>query len=528
MSKLRLIFLVFFILLLTPFVKFFDLNQDKERFILAGKGRAYVEDIKNHPRKKILDRNNNELAVSILRSTLLFRSEEEKDLGIRFSEISNEPIFLTNPKRIYFENEIDKKFINDLKSFCKCVAISEPIYRRYYPHGGIVSPLIGFSGVGGGLEGIERSYDSILSSDVENINFFRDGKGRRVKGDIKDFIENRLKDDLRLTIDINIQYKVFQELKQAISDAKAKGGYAVLMNSRNGDILAIASYPTFNPNRNDRVVQRNLSLDEYLEPGSLIKPLTIAGAIKRGIISKDSIIDTNPGYVNLSGFKRSEAGGKNFGELNPAEIIINSSQVGIAKIAIQQSEDDIYSNLRNFGIGRSLDLNWYGIDSSYLYDNQKLYDIDKASLGYGYLIRANIVQLARAYSVFANKGKMVEPKITFDAKTNALDVISEDTAEYILNALRSTVINGTADSISNSSVNIAGKTGTTEKYIVGTGYAPGKYISSFASIFPYEDPEFVMVVSIDEPNPNNYFGGEISAPIVAKVAEYMQSNGYIE
>ena len=528
MNKIRFIFAVVLILLVTPFYKFFELGQDKDRFLVAGKSRSQFDETINFSRKKILDRNGNELALSILRSTLLFRSSAEKDLGLTYAKRVGEPIFLFNSKRIYFENQLTADFIEELSEFCDCFVISEPIYRRYYPYGGIISPLIGFSGLGGGLEGLEKSFDASLKSNQRSLNFFRDAKGRRVKGDLKNFIEKSSQNDLTLTIDINLQFKLFEELKKSISAASAKGGFAVIMDARSGDLLALANYPTFNPNRSDRIVQRNLSFDEYLEPGSLIKPITIAGAFSNGIINKSSLIDTNPGYINLSGFKRSEAGGKNYGVLTPSEIISNSSQVGIAKISIMLSGDQITSNLRHFGIGKELDLSWHGINSSFLYDSPTLYDIDKASLGYGYLLRANIVQIARAYSVFANQGEMIEPRIEINQPVRKSRAIDSETADYILASLRSTVVEGTADKVSDSIVSIAGKTGTTEKYIVGNGYTPGKYISSFASIFPYESPKYIMVVSIDEPDPNNYFGGDISAPIVATLAEHMLINGYIE
>ena len=448
MNKIRFIFAVVLILLVTPFYKFFELGQDKDRFLVAGKSRSQFDETINFPRKKILDRNGNELALSILRSTLLFRSSAEKDLGLTYAKRVGEPIFLFNSKRIYFENQLTADFIEELSEFCDCFVISEPIYRRYYPYGGIISPLIGFSGLGGGLEGLEKSFDASLKSNQRSLNFFRDAKGRRVKGDLKNFIEKSSQNDLTLTIDINLQFKLFEELKKSISAASAKGGFAVIMDARSGDLLALANYPTFNPNRSDRIVQRNLSFDEYLEPGSLIKPITIAGAFSNGIINKSSLIDTNPGYINLSGFKRSEAGGKNYGVLTPSEIISNSSQVGIAKISIMLSGDQITSNLRHFGIGKELDLSWHGINSSFLYDSSTLYDIDKASLGYGYLLRANIVQIARAYSVFANQGEMIEPRIEINQPVKKSRAIDSETADYILASLRSTVIEGTADKVS--------------------------------------------------------------------------------
>ena len=160
-------------------------------------------------------------------------------------------------------------------------------------------------------------------------------------------------------------------------------------------------------------------------------------------------------------------------------------------------------------------------------DSPKLYDIDKASLGYGYSVTSNSIQIARAYSVFANEGIMVEPRIYLDSVEKRTRITSKDIADFILDSLRMTVIEGTADNLINEKVNIAGKTGTSEKYIEGVGYAEEKYISSFASIFPYEKPKFIMVVLIDEPDPNNYFGGIVSAPVVARLSQFMERLNYL-
>ena len=170
-----------------------------------------------------------------------------------------------------------------------------------------------------------------------------------------------------------------------------------------------------------------------------------------------------------------------------------------------------------------------GLQNNYghVLDNPKLYEIDKASIGYGYLVNTNLVQIARAYSVFGNNGVMVEPRLVIGEDLQNIQVIRKENANFILDALRETVLDGTAENLRNAKVSIAGKTGTAEKYVVGKGYAEGKYISSFAGIFPYENPQYVMVISIDEPDPNNYYGGQVSAPIVGKISEFMLLSNFI-
>jgi cell division protein FtsI (penicillin-binding protein 3) len=332
---------------------------------------------------------------------------------------------------------------------------------------------------------------------------------------------------LSLTLDTNLQFKLFDELKTAISDSKAKGGSAIIMDASSGDVLAMVSYPSFNPNNPQRVIERNRAIEDFYEPGSLIKPITVAGAIRLDLIKKNSIIDTNPGFITLSDIKRSEAGGKNFGNISLSEAISKSSQVGIAKISIKFSSDQIRENLRLFGFGEYLNINWLSNNSGIMIDAAKLYDIDKASLGYGYGLTSNSLQIARAYSAFANEGVMIEPKLYLEDEIIRKRVLTKSNADFILDSLRMTVLDGTASNLKDEEVEIAGKTGTSEKYIEGVGYASEKYISSFASIFPVQTPKYIMIVSIDEPDPNKYFGGDVSAPVVARISKYMKRLNYL-
>ena len=527
MTKLRIVFVIFFILLVVPIYRYYLLSIDRELFIEAADQRSNSSELNIYPRKKIYDRFGTELAADIIRTTLLFNSQKDKDIALEVLGGNSTNIFLNTNRRLYLENRLNQSTLKKIMSECNCAPIMEPRFKRYYPYGSIYGPIIGFSGTDGGLEGIEKIENSKLTIKKRKSSFIQSLRGEKLSGQIDDYISVDESEGLNLTLDTNLQFKLFEEMKKAIVESKAKGGSAVIMNAENGHILAMVSLPTFNPNDPARVIQRNKVIEDFFEPGSLIKPITLAGAIKLNLIEKDSVIDTNPGFITLSGYKRSEAGGKNFGKLKVSEIISKSSQVGTAKISVKFSSEEIRKNLRDFGFNKPIDIEWITNSIGNMIDSPKLYDIDKASLGYGYSVTSNSIQIARAYSVFANEGIMVEPRIYLDSVEKRTRITSKDIADFILDSLRMTVIEGTADNLINEKVNIAGKTGTSEKYIEGVGYAEEKYISSFASIFPYEKPKFIMVVLIDEPDPNNYFGGIVSAPVVARLSQFMERLNYL-
>ena len=526
MSKLRFLFIIFLVLLSIPVIRYYQLNQERDLFLEASEIRSTATKLNIHPRKKIFDRNGIELATDILRPTLLFKNEKEKELALTVLLDDSQDIFLNTKRRLYLENKVSKKIFTKVQTACSCSPIREDTFKRYYPFGSIFGPVIGFSGTDGGLEGVEKVMNDLLVIDSERSTYNKSLRGEKLYGSLDSYLNLNSSEGLSLTLDTNLQFKLFEELKTAISDSKAKGGSAIIMDASSGDVLAMVSYPSFNPNNPQRVIERNRAIEDFYEPGSLIKPITVAGAIRLDLIKKNSIIDTNPGFITLSDIKRSEAGGKNFGNISLSEAISKSSQVGIAKISIKFSSDQIRENLRLFGFGEYLNINWLSNNSGIMIDAAKLYDIDKASLGYGYGLTSNSLQIARAYSAFANEGVMIEPKLYLEDEIIRKRVLTKSNADFILDSLRMTVLDGTASNLKDEEVQIAGKTGTSEKYI-GGGYASEKYISSFASIFPVQTPKYIMIVSIDEPDPNNYFGGDVSAPVVAKISKYMKRLNYL-
>ena len=527
MIKIRLIFILIFILFILPFVKYFQLKGQEERILKEGISRVYTEKEFTTPRRKILDRNSIELATDIRRDTFIFSSNAAKEKILEFSKKNSIEIFLNANKRIWFQNPISSSFYNDSKEYCGCKIIREEKYRRYYPFGSVASTLLGFAGTEGGLEGVERVFNSRLLTKSEKRKLIKDARQRIVMGDINDFIDNE-ENSLTLTLDINLQYKLQEELEKAVAMSESNAGAAILLDSSNGDILAVANFPTYNPNDPEREITKNIAFNQFYEPGSLMKPVTIAGAIKYGYVNFETSIDTNPGRLVIPGKVITEAGGKNHGEISLTEVITLSSQVGTTKVGLQFDDRQILENLENFGFGKNFNNNFTD-GSGKILIREKYQPTEKAAISYGYSVEVNTVQLARAYTVFANRGAMVEPKILLEEPVTKKQVITPENAKFILDALRTVVTQGTARRMKNIDVEIVGKTGTTEKYIPGKGkgYTDGKYVSSFAAIFPYENPKYVLAITFDEPDPNNYYGGTISAPLVKSFISYLKRTNYL-
>ena len=223
MIKLRIIFLIFLILLLLPIFRYYELSKDRDLFVSKGTNQSTVTEINFLPRGKIVDRNDNQLALDIVRQTLLFSNETQKETVFKLAKAEGIPIFLNSNRRLWFENEIDVDFLKKAKLACNCSLIQEPRSRRYYPYGSIASTVIGFSGTDGGLEGVEKVFENEISKSESSQSFLRNRRGEKIFGDLTSFNLSNDQKSLKLTLDITLQYKLFDELKNAISANDAKG-----------------------------------------------------------------------------------------------------------------------------------------------------------------------------------------------------------------------------------------------------------------------------------------------------------------
>ena len=419
-------------------------------------------------------------------------------------------------KKTLILKNLDINKINSIKSLKHNKLEIERRYVRHYPLGEQIAPLIGFSGKDGiGQEGVEFIYDNSLSGKEGNEKYYKNAKQEIIS---KPIVLNIPEDgqDIYLTIDATIQFYAYKYLVESIKNNNAKGGSVVILNNKTSEVLAVASYPSYNPNSANRKIQRNrVFLDSY-EPGSVLKPITISEAIHQGIYEIDSYLAL-PQKILINGKQISDI--KKYEELSIAEIISNSSQVGASKIALDLGFDNIAKTYKKFGFSKPQSIGFPSESFGYINMRENISDHEIASLGFGYGITANPFQIAVAYSVFANEGMLHNFNLikNDDLQFEPIRVISSDAAQGILNALNQVIEDGTGK-LAKTKYKSGGKTGTAHK-IRGNGYAKDLYISSFVGITPIDEKLLTIFVNIDEPDLNAYSGGDVAAPLFSKIAQ---------
>jgi len=486
---------------------------------LMSKGKSMLETSRSVSalRGSILDRNDFPLAVSINQYDLyaLQKFSEEEFLKLRNMLLLRKDfidIKKLGKKTLIFSNLSFSQY-EQVKELKLSGVEIEPFQKRYYPLGEQVAPLVGFSGKDEiGLEGLENILDSQLSGVTGQETIFRNASRRPVV--TQEVIHG---EDIKLTIDSRIQFYAFKHLSRFVEANNAKGGSAIVLDNISGEILAIASYPSYNPNNPQRKIKRNRALVDAFEPGSIIKPLVLAKGIDLGILSTDQVIDTSPGFINLNGRKVSDP--KNYKELTLSEVIAKSSQVGASKVALAVGIEGLISGYKGFGLSKPPNLFFPGVAYGVINTRQNITDHEIASIGFGYSMTASSLQLAQAYSVFANKGYLKDFKIFIDGdQTYQQRVIGKNAANDVLESLKLVVTDGTGQLARLSKYEVAGKTGTSHKSSSKGGYDQSKYIASFAGIVPLNSKRLTIFVSVDEPGLNNYSGGSVAAPLFAAIS----------
>ncbi|MDC0923061.1 penicillin-binding protein 2 [Gammaproteobacteria bacterium] len=494
--------------------------QFNDRDFLGSKGERMLHTSRVIPalRGGIYDRNNFPLAVSVVQYNLFalrnFSKEEysaiKKILTINhsFDEIDE-----LKKKSLLFSN-LDFSQYERIKALRLNGVEIESFQKRYYPLGEQASPFIGFSGKDGkGLEGLENILDDRLSG-IPGMEIVTRNASRKPK-EVSPVTPGQ---NFNLTIDSRIQFYTFKHLSRFVIANNAKGGSAIVLDNHSGEILAIASYPSYNPNSRSRIIQRNRVLVDAFEPGSIIKPLVLAKGIDLGLITLDQVIDTSPGFISLNNRKISDP--RNYGELSFKEIIQKSSQVGASKLALMIGVDGLTSSYKAFGLSKPSHLFFPGLAYGTINTRPNISDHEIASLGFGYSMTASALQIAQAYSVFANEGYLKDFKIfQNDEEVYQQRVISTKTASQVLLALESVVKDGTGKLASITDHSVAGKTGTSHKSSSSGGYDKSKYISSFAGIAPLSSKRLTIFVSVEEPGLNNYSGGMVAAPLFAAISK---------
>lgn len=391
-------------------------------------------------------------------------------------------------------------------------------YRRYYPAGEVAAHAVGFTSIDDdGQEGLELAYQNWLSGKPGSRRVIKDRQGHIVE-DLEAVKVPQDGHDLVLAVDRKIQYLAHRELAQAVETHKAKAGAAVVLDARTGEVLAMVNVPSYNPNNpvNLRGRSRNRSVIDIFEPGSTLKPFTAAAALDQGTFTADTTIQTAPGYLRVGSATVHDAHPQ--GLITVAQIIQKSSNVGSAKMALSMEPQYMWSMFNQMGFGRPTGIGFPGEASGKLRNYKTWRPIEQATMSYGHGISLSLLQLARAYTVFANDGEL-RPVSLLKQNEPVVghQVFSAKTARSVKDMLELVVQSGgTAPRAQIVGYRVAGKTGTAHKLGPG-GYLPDKYVSSFVGFAPASNPRLIMAVMIDEPSKGQYYGGTVAAPVFSSV-----------
>jgi cell division protein FtsI (penicillin-binding protein 3) len=392
-------------------------------------------------------------------------------------------------------------------------------YRRYYPGGEVTAHLIGFTDIDGkGQEALELAFENRLAGKPGSRRVIQDRLGHIVE-DVESIRTPQNGHTLQLSIDARIQYLAYRELKSAVAAHRAAAGGIVVLDVATGEVLAMANVPAYNPNNRGKLEprrMRNRAITDLFEPGSTLKPFTVAAALEAGTVHPGSVIQTAPGHFAIGDRVINDA--HPLGALTVAQVIQKSSNIGAARMALGLKAETLWNVFNRVGFGTSPGSSFPGEASGKLRAHANWRPIEQATMSYGHGISVSLLQLARAYLIFATEGEIKSVTLVRrEAAPEAAQVISPATARAVRAMLELAVQpGGTAPQAQITGYRVAGKTGTAHK-IEGSGYAADKYVAAFVGIAPATRPRLIVAVMIDEPSAGLYYGGKVAAPLFAQV-----------
>jgi len=392
-------------------------------------------------------------------------------------------------------------------------------YRRYYPSGEVTGHLVGFTSIDDeGQEGLELAFNHWLSGESGAKRVLKDRLGRSVEN-VASIKPPRPGKDLRSSIDLRLQYVSYRTLKAAIQQFRADAGTVVVLDIESGEVLAMVNQPAYNPNDRSQYSAeryRNRAITDIFEPGSSIKPLIVAAALESGAYKPSSIVDTAPGYVVVGPKKIEDT--RNLGRISLTTVLSRSSNVGATKVALSLEPEQLWGTMTRFGLGELTASGFPGESAGLLTHYSHWQAISQATLAYGYGVSLTPLQLAQAYAAIGGDGVMRPVSlVALDQPAQGERVLSVDTSRAVRRMLEEVVRpGGTGTKASVAGYHVAGKTGTAWKFAAG-GYSQDKYLSIFAGFAPANDPRLAVVVVIDEPKGELYYGSDVAAPVFGEV-----------
>lgn len=479
-------------------------------------------------RGKIIDRHGQVLASSVPVKAIWASSEsvleapQEKILQLAalldMSEQELRKKLVLDRQFVYLKRQAEQPLVDKVLALNIQGVKTEKEYKRFYPEGEVMAHVVGFTNVEDkGQEGIELASEKSLAGKTGSRRVIKDRLGRVVE-DIESVRPPHDGKDMKLSVDSKIQYIAYTHLKDAVEKFKAKAGGAVVLNVQTGEILALVNLPTYNPN--DRSVLtgaqlRNRVITDTFEPGSTMKPFPIALALDTGRVKPDTLIETAPGHMTIGSATIHDAHKQ--GTLTVAGVIQKSSNIGTAKMALQMPPKEMWEMFATLGFGQQPNIGFPGAVAGRMRNYKTWKPIEQATMSYGHGLSVSLLQIARAYMIFARKGDMIP--LTFQQSTAmpvGTQVISEKTAMQMREMLESvTQPGGTATQARVPGYRVAGKTGTAHK--IEHGKYVNKYIGDFVGFAPVSNPRIIVAVMIDEPSGGVYYGGSVAGPVFAAI-----------
>jgi cell division protein FtsI (penicillin-binding protein 3) len=479
----------------------------------------------NAIRGKILDRNGAILATSLEAKTIIaypdiVPDDLEKSKVLAFAKLLSMSESELRKKlgesknQLYLRRQIEPDVAAKIKALeIPGITITSE-YRRYYPEGEAVAHVVGFTNVEDvGQEGMELSNNTILTGKSGQRNVVIDRLGR-VVDDLGGYIPSRNGEDLQLSIDSKIQSIAYQEVKKAVETHRAKAGGAVVLDAVTGEILALANWPSYDPNHRANLTGeqlRNRVLTDTFEPGSTMKPITIALALEKGIVTPTTMMPI--GHLQIG--KKVITDTHPYGVLSVAQIIQKSSNIGTTRIALQMEPEDMWGMFQAVGFGQAPKIGFPGAVAGLVKPYDKWGKLDQASMSYGYSISTSLFQIAKAYTIFVRDGELATLSMKkVDKPTIGSPVISQKVAMQVREMMETvTQVGGTAVKAQVDGYRVGGKTGTAHKSNGKKGYSSNRYDAFFVGVAPISSPRIVVAVVIDEPTVGGHYGGDVAAPV---------------
>ena len=501
----------------------------KEFYEKQGNMRQIREIDLEVPRGTIFDRNGEPLAIStpmvsigVNPQTLIHHlprvSQLAEVLNLDPEKLKNSIIDKKDKYFFYIKRRVPPYIAENVRSLnIKGIEFRNE-FKRYYPTGEIAAQLIGFTDANDiGKEGIENTYNKWLSGTPGRKKVMQDRYGHIIKN-IKEVAQAQTGKDIELSMDRRLQYIAYKALKTAVYQHKATKGAAIILDITTGEVLAMVSQPSYNPNKITKKSlsgMRNRALQDIYEPGSVIKPFTVVAGLLSGKLNTKSIIDTSPGTFEVDGYKFRDA--RNYGKINLETILTKSSNVGAAKIALSIDKSLLWDTLRLFGFGSTT--NGINAESTGTLQHFKKWSKSRqAGIAFGYGLQVTTLQLASAYAAIANNGRWRSPSYLKGESNPDKAIIDPMVANSVTKMLENVVSQyNTGHNAMIEGYRIAGKTGTAKIAEKG-GYAD-KYIASFVGFAPVSSPKLVVAVSITDSKGDEYHGGDVAAPVFKKIMQ---------